>query len=354
MPEHTPDSRKKLLNLQALRGCACLLVLFSHITLYEGRVAEVVVLPNWLFKMGSAGVDLFFVISGYIMLSLGDGGSSGLKVSLNFILRRMARIYPLYWVFTAIVITILIFFPESIYRSGDQAAFNYFKSFFLIPDTNPSPPVGQGWSLVHEMYFYLTFTIILLFPSKTRKYLWILWLLFLATYVVGSISTKDPFIRIASSPLTFEFIFGCFAAYLHKSGFSRFGSIAFVLGVLGLLFFGHQYGPWRFLLVGVPAFLIVYGAIAMELGKGVVFPPWLQRTGDASYSIYLSHILVLGAVAKLWKRLPEFGILSNILLIAVMLAATTAFGFAVMNYVELPLTNTARSLVSRISRRFLS
>ena len=92
--------RKHILNIQALRGVAALMVLISHVSLYENRIGAGVLLPKWMFELGSGGVDLFFVISGYVIVAISGFGPSGFKPAFQFFLRRITRIYPLYWIFT--------------------------------------------------------------------------------------------------------------------------------------------------------------------------------------------------------------------------------------------------------------
>lgn len=338
---------QSILNIQGLRGLAALMVLIAHVSLYENRIGSGALLPNWMFELGSGGVDLFFVISGYVMVAISGFGPSGFKPASQFFLRRITRIYPLYWAFTLLVIVIVSFVPQALQREGGASNIDYIKSFFLIPDINAAPLVGQGWTLVHEMYFYLVFTFVVLVKKELRVYFICFWLIFLITYNWLVPAPQGPIWRTSTSSLTFEFIMGCVAAYLHKIGYVKYGILSLMAGVLTLCFNPEHLDSDRFLWYGIPFFLIVYGAVATELVRTWIAPAWLRFTGDISYSIYLSHILVIAACAKIWKLFNNVGIFDNIVMIIIMLATSWLSGLAVFKLVEYPIMKRIKFMIQK-------
>jgi peptidoglycan/LPS O-acetylase OafA/YrhL len=339
---------KNIANIQALRGVATLLVLLGHIALYENRTNFPKILPNWLFELGSAGVDLFFVISGYVMVTISGFGTSGLYSARSFLVRRACRIYPVYWFFSLLVLLVVIFQPNWIHREGGVDQINYLNSFLLIPDKANSPLVGQGWTLIHEMYFYIVFSLVVFASNRTRPYVILGWIVLLITSNWLFPSPTNPFLRTASSPLTFEFIFGCIIAALHKIGIMKFGRTAFTLGIFVLCANPEHLGSERVLWFGIPCTLIVYGAVAMEQRNQIIFPQWLRKTGDISYSIYLSHILVLSACLKVWKPFSAEGYFDNAIFIVMMIIAAWMTGFLVYRYLEHPIMISSKLLLKRL------
>lgn len=105
--------------IQALRAVAVVFVLFSHLFRVEGKYAAETILPNATL-IGVSGVDIFFVISGFIMVYVTDGKRDGLLRAIEFLYRRAVRIYPIYWVYTSLVLVLYIVAPSMV-NSGAPA-----------------------------------------------------------------------------------------------------------------------------------------------------------------------------------------------------------------------------------------
>lgn len=338
---------KNIENIQALRGLAALLVLLSHVSLYESRTNFNPILPNNLFELGGAGVDLFFVISGYVMMLISGFGSSGVVHARNFFVRRAVRIYPLYWFFTLVVILIVSVQPQLINREGGISQLCYWKSFFLIPDVEKAPLVGQGWTLIHEMYFYIAFSVVVIFKNKNRYYFIGLWFFLLILFNSVFESPNTPAFKIITNQLTFEFLFGCLVAILQKMNIISWGKTAFVSGIAFLCINPEHMDADRVLWFGLPSALIVYGAVAMEKKQQLILPLWLRKTGDISYSLYLSHIFVLSVCLKIWKSMESEYFIDNIIAIVAMFFFSWITGFLVYQYFEYPVLKYSKSFIKR-------
>ena len=160
-----------LFNIQYLRGVAALMVVLFHVLDSSGRLGEAVVLPA--FPAGEAGVDLFFVISGFIIwhTSRDPGLTPG-----RFMTKRIKRVVPLYWFFTLAMAAIVIVAP-SLLRTTVFEPMHVIASLAFVPYLHPTlhaynPLVFVGWTLNYEMAFYVAFALLVpLTPG--RRTLWI-------------------------------------------------------------------------------------------------------------------------------------------------------------------------------------
>lgn len=279
--------------IQYLRSIAALAVVYSHAT--QGYAPYEAVLPY----AGVFGVDIFFVISGFIMVWIARDTDR----PVAFFVNRMRRVVPLYWFFTLLLAAIMVLLPSVMDNSGLSVT-ALIQSLLFIPHwsaTHPGEPwplLAPGWSLNYEMYFYLLFALSLWLRPTWR-----------VAFIIGTISLVyalavlvDGDSAISSfllESIVFEFALGMLLAVAFKRGF-RLPPIAgwSMIGValLWLAFVPEWIHIVRF---GVPALLIVAGCLFLNLGEnrlGVLL-------GDSSYALYLSHIFVLGVLRKL---LPPF------------------------------------------------
>jgi len=278
---------QRLHALQYLRAFAAFIVVYSHATLQ---------VPEWqsvLPATGTYGVDIFFVISGFIMVYI----TKPTNTPKQFIKNRIRRVVPLYWFFTLLMALVLFFVP-SVFKTGEFQWHTVLQSLFFIPHysiQNPSyiwPIVAPGWSLNYEMYFYTTFALSLFLPQRFRVAMVIgcigtLWLL--AT-ISGS---QIAILRFLAEPSVFEFIAGMLLAVLWQQGFQLTPRIAWVFVFAGLVwatFAPEHLHHW--ISISLPSTLIVFGCLYLALPNNRVG----TLLGDASYALYLSHIFVLGAL----------------------------------------------------------
>jgi len=167
---------QKLESIQGLRGIAALLVLLFHMASFQRQMArgntDDIALVSGIWDNGWAGVDLFFVISGFIMVYVTRDSGRHFKDIGHFLVSRVTRIYPLWWVCAGIM-TLYFWVTYGMPAAPDRVADSHeamsyaAKSFMLIPQ-QAEPILGLGWTLIHEMFFYLIFACLLFLP---RKYL---------------------------------------------------------------------------------------------------------------------------------------------------------------------------------------
>lgn len=349
---HLSD-KKYYSSIQVLRGIAALSVVFFHVSEMLLQYTD----GNGLFcklsslwYTGAAGVDLFFVISGFVMVQSTRGMFGQKGASEAFIRRRLIRIVPLYWFYTSIML-VLVLLPFTLRGQVFSWIFT-FKSFFFIPAFNPSngldlPLLPPGWTLSYEMYFYLIFSLLLCFHK--RFLLPVITAIFFFSAFAGQwLQVQNPIIKVVMSPLLLEFVFGCYLAYLvnRREISSR---ICFLLigGALLALFLvcGIKVdNQTRFIFWGMPVFFLMTGLVFLEK-RGTLFPSSLLRLmGDSSYSIYLSHVFIVLCVSTLVKRKTHFHALPNDILASCTIMSCIIIGYLSYRYIE---QNVSRVLVPR-------
>jgi len=331
----TSPTIHKLSNIQSLRGLAALLVVFTHLPSMEIKHGGDMILPAF-FRFGISGVDMFFVISGFIMVYVTWSSERSPKRSLKFLFARLTRIYPIYWLIAGAVFVAWLFKPAVM--TYDPAQTNIVKSFLLWPDQT-LPMLKVAWTLVHELYFYLVFAVILLLP---RRFLLPAFGLWAAAVIGGNLSgfgKLSPETALITHPLTFEFFMGAVAGWLFMRAASKddspkdngkssgvlwviIGGLAFIGAIiyLALTLDGAAFpSNWaRVGYFGLPAAFIVYGLSAMDL-SGITLPKWSSTFGDWSYSLYLSHILTLSILGYMWRPFTREGPLDNIIALSILL-----------------------------------
>jgi len=346
---------RKLHSLQSMRGIAVMLIVLLHIYAFEAKAGVgAAILPQWLI-FGSSGVDLFFVVSGFVMVYTTEGIAGHWRELLKFLYKRITRIYPLYWLLTASLLLAYTLFPQHIHRA-DLSSVDFTKAILLYPQEH-LPYLVVGWTLIHEMYFYLVFSIFILFERKYLPPLLLAWLLTVIALSNTNLSQSSPLIHLIAHPLTLEFILGCFAAILLQNKRAFIPRAIVLFGTLALIgcWVAHQSvtqgaeisGWFRAVLFGVPYSLIVYGATASELNTTRPSNRIFTLLGDASYSIYLLHFLVISCVSKIFAELvstPSPTVSDNLLYILSCLAASCLLGVASFHYIERKLIRWMRVL----------
>ncbi len=308
---------------------------------------------------GAIGVDLFFVISGFIMVTTTWKAFGTPGASKAFLTRRILRIYPAYWAALAVFLTIGILFPLQ-QNVGPMTPASLITSALLVPSHIP-PLMFVAWSLEFEVYFYVVFAIALHFSTSRIPAILGIW--FLATLIlsVAARATGLNIVQFLGSPLSFEFMGGGAIGYLllHKHIFvPRTVLAAGALIALGVAVYSSRFEgfgtldlTWfRVLWAGPAMMLIVYGAAALEQRAHVEPPPILIAVGDASYTMYLWHGMMLGAYSAFFGHLHLHGRVGDAMFLAGALLLVICGSLGLYRIVELPLTLSVKRLF-RVERR---
>ncbi len=333
-------------NIQILRGIAAMMVVFHHTIGQMGSRGgrdlgfEIII--------GRAGVDLFFVISGFIMVYVTHDRD---RTPIEYWRGRIIRIAPLYWFYTLTLALIALVAP-SMLRSTDLQLVHFLKSLFFIPSQHPIfetklyPILVQGWTLNYEMYFYLIFGLLLAIKTP-RQRIGMLSIILVGLVAIGFLfppkgsNLVEPLWQTYTSPLLLEFLFGALigVAYIHwYHQVRQVSRVCIILG-LGLFALGVWQPDWTELRVikwGLPSAFLVTGALGLETnqsGNGI-----LMMLGNASYSTYLNHTFTLGVIGIIWARFGNGSLLFDAGMFSFALAASAAIGILSYKLIERPMT----------------
>jgi len=307
----------KLEWIQALRAVAAVMVLIAHLTQHELRFLNAALSPLWT-SAGVSGVDLFFVISGFVMVYVTRHMPAGSPYVGRFLYARITRIYPPYWLATLGVLAGYVVFGSVLSREAGDL--NLVTSGLLWPDQD-LPILLVGWTMIHEMYFYLVFAALLLAPRRLLPVLLAAWLGLAAIAGLMVPSSGSPVFDLVTHPLTAEFVLGCGAGFLVVSGRRTLavpviaaGALCWIAVTASIAWTGHESMPegwYRVLAYGLPATLMVYGAACLDWSFKA--PRALVALGDWSYALYLIHLPVIAALARFWSgAFPDGGPASSI------------------------------------------
>lgn len=321
---------KQLLSIQYLRAFAAMSAALFHETESIGQ--------HW-FSIGNASVDLFFVISGFIMFAVTETQENKPKI---FFWRRFTRIVPLYWCATALTVIVCLYAPHI--REGVDASFNHvMPSLFFIPHINMFgknwPTVPQGWTLNIEMFFYVTVTAALFFPRYIQLRLISIFLVLLVVAGACIHPSASP-LKAYTNVLLLEFMAGLWIGRIWALGKLPSRNIGIILLGVGLLglgidpWLGHHGKFFRPIFWGIPAALMVLGSLSIEANGRIMQITFFKLLGDASYSIYLLHDFMESII----NQLP----LSPWLKITTSLALVAFIGILAFRWFERPLNALVR------------
>lgn len=344
----------KLRNIQALRAVAALMVVSVHLVGPFGFEQSNLQGPS-LFDAfhvpGNAGVDLFFVISGVVMTVTAWQTRGPARGVLRFLRRRVARVVPMYWLVTALLVPAYLG-QTAVPRLDGSAAPDVLASFLFLPQAG-YPVLFVGWTLVFEMWFYVLFALALSFGDRGLRYVMLPWVAVVVGLHVAAGDTTNPYLAFFGNLMHLEFVMGILIGHLILQRRLVKPRLITALGVLvagGALAYAGGTSTidfpsawYRTLAVGTAAAICVYGATALELRLGRLLPRALEKLGDASYSLYLTHLLVLAFFGALVSHIPSSSPLAHVLLLGAAMALCVGASLVVYRLVERPLLRMLRT-----------
>lgn len=349
----------KLASIQSLRALAAWAVVLGHIgsqaTTVLGRADA---LGIFLYRATQsyvhAGVDLFFVISGFIIFTVTRESRQNdrLRECADFATKRALRIFPLFWI--TFFVSVL---PQRSFHWGDWQTW-WWQLTLLDPPLNH----GVAWTLVIELRFYfLVALLLILFRNRISYGYAVLSAMIVASCgfaLFGGLSTS-----FFTSPHLTEFVMGVAIAALTSSEVTSFARTALAFGVFwmaaSIIFLFHSAIPdyvgsffagghfainlelFRIFGFGVPSAIIVYGMVALELENSIRIPRALIAAGDASYSVYLWNTVIITVLAVAFRSKGLSGLIA---FYAATIAAVAFVGWASYRWIERPLIRLAHRI----------
>lgn len=364
------NQEKNLHWVQLLRGVAALLVVLTH-----SRYA-LLGTPSWpladqLLTPGAMGVDLFFIISGFIMYYSTAGSAGGAGEALRFLIKRFARVWPAYAIATLAAAYVL----NGGFSYFDSAAnrLTLLRTLAMVPaDPHQAPYFGLtlvvAWTLEFEMYFYLIFAASMLF-KRLRWFVlasWVLLTVILLPLGHAGLSMEvnrdhgftARYMSIVTSPFVLEFLIGVMIGWAHRQPWLRIPgrqmpwhalglSLSFVIfAIYSRAVDGH--GPTHY---GWPlALLVLVMALASKTVQIRTPALWLWM-GSISYSLYLTHPVAQGLELKALQMNGLNSLWSNCWSIQLSIACALSVAALSHRYLEQGLSNKVRNLLLRLVER---
>ncbi|WP_042956573.1 acyltransferase family protein [Pseudomonas brassicacearum] len=330
-------------SIQLLRAFAAWIVVFHHyIQIFYGFNTDI---PAGIFlaKYGAIGVDIFFVISGFVIF---NAVQNKYPTPLEFAKQRLFRIVPAYWLFTAIVAASIIYFPSILYYAKYETVFT-IQSMLFIPAINPSgmgmlPLITVGWTLNYEMAFYAVFFLALFAPKRFLMPLLLIGI-FTLQYALPKLGGTFVFY---GRPIVYEFLLGVVIAEAYRRGLINkisfpLAMIAIASSILTIWFRdGVKHDPvWD----GIPCALIIAALISLERYTGRF--RIANKLGDWSYSTYLCHPIITFAILNLHRK----GYMSESTSLFAVCTLVLFVSWASYTFIERPIVKASKRNSGRLA-----
>lgn len=307
------EQKNHLLWVQALRGIAALMVVMVHARFYlRGETGEFV--AKNFFYPGAMGVDLFFMLSGFLMVITTTNSDGSWGYTYQFLCKRIARIWPVYVFTCCLFLAFAHYFPAFPLPLSEYRKF--VESLFFIPIDPTAPlyfslPNPVAWTLCFEFYFYIVFGVSLLF----KDWRWVaLAAWFMVTVVAIPMSTGTfnlsvtdthryldfRYANLAVNPIVIEFVLGMLVGKLYLANVwlpNRYvlmtctAGAAFLVVALSATGVATFHGPLGW---GGGVFLLFLSVAMLSKTVHLGAPQWLAWLGKISYSLYLTHLFAFG------------------------------------------------------------
>ena len=343
---------RQIAPIQRLRALAALMVVVGH-TQTEAIVAAakagLAFTPVALLPWG-AGVDLFFVISGFIMVVASERLFAHPDGAKTFAARRLKRIVPLYWLFTTLYVAIQ-FVTHKPVGGLDLLSSYLFWPRDIFGDGVIRPIFTLGWTLNYEMFFYALFAVAIRWPAQ--RAVAAIALLLATGVVIGRMWPLAPGpLAFWTQPIVLEFVLGMAIALAWRHGVRLPSAMRVALFATALLLLAYdvegsarQSSHWttptdlvRLLGWGVPAAVLVAAAVLGTARPAAVrsLPLDVVALGDSSYALYLVHPFVVGTFMRIWTSAGLAGHLGYWPFVGVSLAVSIAVAVLLHRFFELP------------------
>ncbi len=339
----------RLIGVEIARGIAASCVVLYHCARHlNADHATPWLMSFWQF--GHAGVDLFFVISGFIITYVHHDDIGSPHRLGRYIARRFQRIYPLYWIATAATL-----FLELAAGHGLPSISHVLNSLSLQPFAG-EPILGVAWTLQYEVTFYIVFGLAI-WNRNLGFVLGVIWLALIGTVAVAG---PLPFVPpLLTSAFSLQFLFGVLAAVWLRRSPATIPPWLWHAGLAGVAIaaFAEDMGwmngyaePAR-LAYGIPSGLIILGAALRSARANTKATPLLTALGSASYSIYLFQFVFIGIAWQAWTHIVPKGLAPDWAAFVVLGIAGIVGGCVVSRTCEYPLLGWIRTHMNADRRR---
>lgn len=341
-------------NVQLLRAWSAYMVVGYHTMEFIAWNATGSWIPDT--DMGSGIITLFFAISGFLMVQITPQN----ETFAWFIAKRAARIVPLYWLALTGVLVVTAVIPWA-FSSADLSPASIASAYAFLPwpdlNGNLLPVLGVGWTLNYEILFYILFGLSVMLPRQWQMAG--LFAMMAGIMITSRAFAGDTFYgRFYGDTVMFDFAAGALLAHFVNwqpvtAFIKRTSMLSFAL-VAGIIWFLIEFTvpysvptQWRY---WIPAMMIMFAAVGQDLHRKPTPKSFLTYLGDAGYSTYLLHLLVLTVVGPVWVRFLGTDLLASILLLPAMLLIMVAVSVASYELFEKPTNSGLRAIFKKLIR----
>tara|TARA_Y100001958_G_C21219609_1_gene545000 strand:+ start:399 stop:1382 length:984 start_codon:yes stop_codon:yes gene_type:complete len=317
--------QNKIESIQVLRFFAAFSVMMVHLPIFE---------------FGIWGVDIFFIISGFIMMYVTENNEK------FFLIKRIFRIVPLYWILTLGVFILAIFVPDILNNTTANIE-HLFKSLFFIPfdknGTGHFPILFLGWTLNFEVIFYFLFALSLVFFQKNKMIACSIFIIFFLA--INKIFSEKNFIfETYANDIFIEFIFGMILFMIWKNFKNRIlpnisNNLICLTSLFISIFIFNYYDFSRSISYGLPSFILALYFLFFL--NHLNFPKILVSLGDASYCIYLLHPYIIQLFYKILK-INEYDIVIELIFTFVITIIVFVISLLIYKFFEFPINHSLR------------
>ena len=334
-----------LYSIEMFRGIAAVLVVILHSSSYYSQVFGEHPFGSIVLFMHS-GVEFFFVLSGFIILTIHNKDIGIVLTIPAFLVKRFTRVFPFYWVCLFIFYGLTYIVPH--YHFPDTI--NLVKDLALYPN-RAEASLFVSWTLQHEIIFYLLFTIVL-FNRLLGAVVLSLWF---SVVVVLNFVLDVPELYpewYMSSDYNIAFFLGIFAArVLKRYSFEKSCRMILVFGIVlfmaGAIF---EINPEIYniskkftrLCYSCASFFMIVGAVSTERYHRIHIPKLGKILGKASYGIYLAHMFFVWVIFTMFKTVGIFEIIPHSVSCSVLVVISIWFSVKLSQMIELPISNFFR------------
>lgn len=357
MPEHViRNGREQFEGMDLLRSIASVMIVVFHAhSIATGNIQDpsksFIHAPLWWYSC----IELFFVMSGFLMVHMSYslyGRRGGVK---EFVLRRLVRTPPLYYVFTTLIFLVFLLMPSL--RDGPVDLQRYISSIFFFPSAHP-PIIAIGWTLNYEVFFYVITALSILFCYPVGPVIAASLLILLSAIGIVFEGLPAPF-SLWTDPLLFNFCAGIGVALLYYRNVSIPPRILSILAVVALVFLVVGSSIWNSiedvprLLVFTPAVSVclMYFTLRSSAYKIPFGEKYIKSFALRTYTLYLCHIMVLKVVEKLFFAFFDSDASAYVYVVIGTIASIIS-AYVLYPLIEEPLGRALKSaLTRRVPRR---
>ncbi len=316
-------NKEPVVSLNYLRGIVTVAVMLAHANLLIDSD-----LFHGLLIQGWCGVDFFFILSGFLLYYNYQSHLNPKEYAVSYVKKRVIRIYPVYWIYSIIVLLTAVLIKKVL----NMDLINWINLdfsgiarslFCIITDNvnNERPIIPPAWTLPYEVFFYIVSLSLILGGKQIYKKVLAVWCV-LIVFVNIVVPVNNFYIAFLFDTLFLEFVFGVLTAFLieHVKNVPRNSSVVLLLtgiGALAVAWIGTNMGRKAFIdinrvvLFGIPFTIILIGVLFLEKTNNYLkirggrrkHHPVLDYLGKISFSLYLTHYIVIELVSRGTKRM---------------------------------------------------